>query len=202
MLWPVGRISTNGFSPLSQLLHSAANGVRAASSSVRIMVHLADGWDTGTINWFYGGIFLQGQFAREDVDILGFSFYPFYNTKATYANLANGLQAAVSLVGKVCRLHSTNYGMPRAQLSVGRHGCGDGLAGYVDMQRYDERILDRQEYSRAADMGQRHPQCPAERPQRSGHWDRLLGTGLGWERQLGLWLRGKVLFAVCKPYIF
>ncbi|KAG5220627.1 glycoside hydrolase family protein [Salix suchowensis] len=109
MLWPVGRISSNGFSPLSQLLHSAANGVRAASSSVRIMVHLADGWDTGTINWFYGGIFLQGQFAREDIDILGFSFYPFYNTRATYANLANGLQAAVSLVGKDVMVVETDW---------------------------------------------------------------------------------------------
>ncbi|KDQ31917.1 glycoside hydrolase family 53 protein [Pleurotus ostreatus PC15] len=109
MLWPVGRISTSGFSPLSQLLHSAANGVRAASSSVRIMVHLADGWDTGTINWFYGGIFLQGQFAHEDVDILGFSFYPFYNTRATYANLANGLQAAVSLVGKDVMVVETDW---------------------------------------------------------------------------------------------
>ncbi|KAJ8468721.1 hypothetical protein ONZ45_g6412 [Pleurotus djamor] len=109
MLWPIGRISTNGFSPLSQLLHSAANGVRAASSSVRIMIHLADGWDTSLINWWYGGIFIQGQFATSDFDIAGFSFYPFYNTRATYSNLASGLSTAVSRVNKDVMVVETDW---------------------------------------------------------------------------------------------
>jgi arabinogalactan endo-1,4-beta-galactosidase len=40
MLWPTGRISVNGYSPLSQMMHSAVNGARDASSTVKTMVHL------------------------------------------------------------------------------------------------------------------------------------------------------------------
>ncbi|PPQ76522.1 hypothetical protein CVT24_010924 [Panaeolus cyanescens] len=92
MLWPVGRISVNGFSPISQLLHSAANAVRAASPSTRIMVHLANGWDWGGVNWFFNSIFRPGEFATGDFDVVGFSMYPFYNTGATYSALRSSLQ--------------------------------------------------------------------------------------------------------------
>ncbi|KAL0959913.1 hypothetical protein HGRIS_011578 [Hohenbuehelia grisea] len=109
LLWPVGRVSVNGFSPLSQLLHSAATGVRAASSSTRIMIHLADGWDTSLINWFWSGIFIQGQLAQSDVDIVGYSFYPFYNTRATLANLKSGLSTSISKINKDVMVVETNW---------------------------------------------------------------------------------------------
>lgn len=107
MLWPVGRISVNGYSPLSQLLHSAANGVRDASSTTRIMVHLANGWDASAISSFYNQIFIPGEFATGDFDILGFSFYPFYGTGATYNALQSSLQAIVTKFEKVLSMLST-----------------------------------------------------------------------------------------------
>ncbi|KAG6830244.1 hypothetical protein H0H87_008771, partial [Tephrocybe sp. NHM501043] len=96
MLWPVGRISVNGYSPLSQLLHSAANGVHDASSSTKIMIHLANGWSGSAIASFYNQIFIAGEFATTDFDMFGFSFYPFYGTGATYSALQSSMQAMVT----------------------------------------------------------------------------------------------------------
>ncbi|KAF8888576.1 endogalactanase [Infundibulicybe gibba] len=109
MLWPVGRISVNGYSPLSQLLHSAANGVRAASSTTRTMIHLANGWDSSGVSSFYSQIFIAGQLAVGDVDIMGFSFYPFYGTGATLAALKTSLQAIVTKFGKDVIVAETDW---------------------------------------------------------------------------------------------
>lgn len=122
MLWPVGRISVNGFSPLSQLLHSAANGVRDASSSTRIMIHLANGWDAGGIAWWYNGIFIQGQFATTDFDVLGYSFYPFYGTGATFAALKSSMQAMVTRFNKVRHM----YGLIKGSQLTGAQGHNGG----------------------------------------------------------------------------
>ena len=103
LLWPVGRISTNGFQGASELLNSAASGVRDASSSTKIIVHIANGWDQSDIDFFWGGIFIQGAFSEDDVDILGFSFYPFYDTRATFDALSSSMKDVISKVGKVRR---------------------------------------------------------------------------------------------------
>ncbi|KAF8649192.1 hypothetical protein AX16_005990 [Volvariella volvacea WC 439] len=109
MLWPVGRISVNGFHPLSELLHSAATGARAASSSVRLMIHLANGWDNGGVQWWYNGIFIQGAFATSDVDVLGFSMYPFYGTNATFNNLRTSLTNIVNRLNKEVMVVETDW---------------------------------------------------------------------------------------------
>ena len=101
MLWPVGRITVNGYSPLSQLLHSAASGVRAASKTTKTVVHLSNGWDNVLASSFYSRIFIAGQLSMSDVDLMGFSFYPFYGTHATFAALASNLQFLVKTYGKV-----------------------------------------------------------------------------------------------------
>lgn len=101
LLWPTGRISVNGFSPASQLLHSAANGVRAASSTTKVVVHIANGWDSGGVSWFFSGIFISGELQPSDVDMFGFSFYPFYGTNATLSALKSSLTANVQKYNKV-----------------------------------------------------------------------------------------------------
>ena len=101
LLWPVGRISTNGFHPASELLHSAVSGVRAASSSTKVVVHIDNGWDSSRVSYFFNGIFVPGALSTSDVDILGFSFYPFYNTGATLNALKSSMQNIVSKYNKV-----------------------------------------------------------------------------------------------------
>jgi len=109
ILWPTGQISVNGYSPLSQLLHSAASGVRAASSSTKIVVHLANGWDGSSVSSFYSNIFIAGQFATKDVDVMGFSFYPFYGTGATFPALQSSLQAMVDTYRKDVMVVETDW---------------------------------------------------------------------------------------------
>ncbi|KAF5357082.1 hypothetical protein D9756_006540 [Leucocoprinus leucothites] len=111
LLWPTGKISSKGFSPASQLLHSASTGVRAATggSSVKIMVHIANGWDSSGVNFFWNGIFLQGQFATSDFDLFGFSFYPFYNSAASYSALQSTLTGIVNKFGKDVMVVETDW---------------------------------------------------------------------------------------------
>lgn len=100
LLWPTGQITDSNFNSASQLLHSAANAVRSVSSSTKIMVHLANGWDSSTMTWWLNGIQIPGAFSMSDVDILGFSFYPFYDTRATLAALKSSLTTVVKTYGK------------------------------------------------------------------------------------------------------
>jgi len=109
MLWPVGQISVNGYSPLSQLLHSATNGARQASSTIKILVHLANGWDAEGVSSFYEQIFIPGEFALADIDVMGFSFYPFYDTGATLTALQSSLQAMVTKYGKDVIVSETDW---------------------------------------------------------------------------------------------
>ncbi|KAF5368930.1 hypothetical protein D9758_002917 [Tetrapyrgos nigripes] len=109
MLWPTGQISKNGYSPLSQLLHSAANGVRDADSSVKRVVHIADGWSSAGVTGFYNQIFIAGQFATSDLDVMAFSFYPFYNTGATYSALQSSLNTIVSKLNKDVIIAETDW---------------------------------------------------------------------------------------------
>lgn len=75
--------------------------MRAASSSTKTVVHIDNGWDSGRVSSFFGGIFVAGALSTSDVDIFGFSFYPFYNTGATLNALKSSMQNIVSKFNKV-----------------------------------------------------------------------------------------------------
>ncbi|OJT05366.1 Lactation elevated protein 1 [Trametes pubescens] len=90
LLWPVGQISSKGINPVSQLLHSAINGAKAAGSP-KILIHLANGWDWSGLNSFFGKVFIQGALTADQVDFIGVSFYPFYDSGATLAALKSSL---------------------------------------------------------------------------------------------------------------
>ncbi|KAJ3764054.1 glycoside hydrolase family 53 protein [Lentinula raphanica] len=109
ILFPTGEISVNGYSPLSQLLHSAANGAHDASDTVKVVVHLANGWDGSAMSSFYEQIFIQGEFATTDFDVMGFSFYPFYDSAATYSALQSSLNNLVATYGKDVMVVETDW---------------------------------------------------------------------------------------------
>ncbi|KAJ4490284.1 arabinogalactan endo-1,4-beta-galactosidase [Lentinula aciculospora] len=109
MLFPTGEISVNGYSPLSQLLHSAANGAHDASDTVKVVVHLANGWDGSAMSSFYEQIFIQGEFATTDFDVMGFSFYPFYDSAATYSALQSSLDNLVATYDKDVMIVETDW---------------------------------------------------------------------------------------------
>ena len=101
LLWPVGQISKNGFHPLSELLHSAINGAKAAGNP-KILIHLANGWHWSGLNSWFSGAFVPGALQASQIDIIGVSFYPFYDSGATLnslrsslTNLANKMQKPI-----------------------------------------------------------------------------------------------------------
>jgi len=104
MLWPTGQISKNGYGPLSELLHSAAAGARAASSGTKIVIHVANGWNKAATTSFFSNVLnFQGKLTKSDFDVIGLSLYPFYNSAATLSNLKSTMNALTSAYsGKVC----------------------------------------------------------------------------------------------------
>ncbi|KAH9833702.1 arabinogalactan endo-1,4-beta-galactosidase [Rhodofomes roseus] len=109
LLWPVGEISVNGFDGLSQLLNSAAHGGLSAGTP-KILIHLANGWDWSDLQYFWEGVFgIQGALTPSEVDIMGVSFYPFYGTNATLANLSSSLTNLVNEFGKPVVVAETNW---------------------------------------------------------------------------------------------
>ncbi|KAH9937998.1 arabinogalactan endo-1,4-beta-galactosidase [Fomitopsis serialis] len=109
LLWPVGEISVNGFDGLSQLLNSAIHGGLSAGSP-KILVHLANGWDWSDLKYFWEGVFgIQGALTQSEVDIMGVSFYPFYGTNATLANLSSSLTNLVNEFDKPVVVAETNW---------------------------------------------------------------------------------------------
>lgn len=108
LLWPVGEISVSGIAPVSQLLHAAFQGGLSAGSPTTL-IHLANGWDWAGLQSFYGGVFMPGGLSVDQVDIMGVSFYPFYGTNATLANLQSSLTNLVNEYGKPVVVAETDW---------------------------------------------------------------------------------------------
>ncbi|KAI0717439.1 arabinogalactan endo-1,4-beta-galactosidase [Cerioporus squamosus] len=108
LLWPTGQISKNGINPVSQLLHSAINGAKSVASP-KILIHLANGWDWSDISWFFDNVYIQGALSADQVDILGFSFYPFYDSRATLAALQSSLTNTANTFKKPIVIAETNW---------------------------------------------------------------------------------------------
>jgi len=109
LLWPVGEISVNGINPVSQLLHSAINGAKTAGFKGKTLIHLANGWDWSDLSFFFSGVFIQGALATTDVDIIGVSFYPFYDAGATLAALKSSLVNLTNTFGKPIVVAETDW---------------------------------------------------------------------------------------------
>ncbi|KAK7527102.1 family 53 glycosyl hydrolase [Phyllosticta citriasiana] len=94
-LFPLGQINNDDFSGFAKLWSAARAGVADAVSAgvnqPEVMIHLNNGWDTATVQWFFEGLFDEDTVTTADVDAIGLSFYPFYGTDATLDNLASTL---------------------------------------------------------------------------------------------------------------
>lgn len=108
MLWPVGRISVAGYHPLSELLNSAVNGAKAAGSP-KILIHLANGWNWSGLSSWFGGVYIPGALDASKVDIIGVSFYPFYDAGATLSALKSSLTNAANTFGKPIVVAETDW---------------------------------------------------------------------------------------------
>ncbi|EMD41053.1 glycoside hydrolase family 53 protein, partial [Gelatoporia subvermispora B] len=103
------------------LLHSAVQGAKSAGSpriqvqgaksagSPRIQVHLANGWDWSGLDSFFSGVFIPGALSASDIDIVGVSFYPFYDAGATLAVLQSSLANLAGTLRKPIVVAETDW---------------------------------------------------------------------------------------------
>jgi len=111
LLWPLGQQSVNGFSNIARLLHSASAGIKDSSISPKplIMIHLDNGWNWGTQQWWYDGVLSQGVFSASDYDVQGVSYYPFYGSGALLSSLETSLANMKKRYGKMVMVVETDW---------------------------------------------------------------------------------------------
>ena len=71
MLWPEGKASTN-MANFAKLVNAGYDGVKAVSSTSKVIVHISNGFDNGLFRWIFDG--LKSNAAKWDV--IGMSLYP------------------------------------------------------------------------------------------------------------------------------
>ena len=109
MLWDLG--STDTPANLARLLHSASAGIKDSTITVQpqILVHLDNGWNYDTQEWWYDLVLAEGTFTSDDYDVQAVSYYPFYNEDATLASLKSSLTSMKSKYGKEIMVVETNW---------------------------------------------------------------------------------------------
>lgn len=119
ILWPLGNPfpgTGDNFTNFSQLLHSAARGVRDSNlfPIPKIAIHLANGWNWSDISYFFSKILNVDPtdhrlLTSHDFDIVGLSFYPFYNSEATLSALNSSIANIQSNFGKRVVIAETDW---------------------------------------------------------------------------------------------
>lgn len=113
LLFPVGQLGDGKGSKaqnVAALLKSASKGVKESSLSPtpKILIHLDNGWKWATQQWWYDSV-LAGGLSASDYDIQAVSYYPFYSSDASLANLASSLTNMAARYGKQVMVVETNW---------------------------------------------------------------------------------------------
>jgi arabinogalactan endo-1,4-beta-galactosidase len=141
MLWPLGRISTNGFNAFATLFTAGADGVRQAMPSPRtpiIMCHIDRGGDNAGTRWFFD----QMQSRSVAYDAIGLSYYPWWH--GSLATMQSNLHDVANRYAKRVMIVETAYpftlgwndnennfvGLP-SQLQPGFSATAGGQAAFV-----------------------------------------------------------------------
>nr|WP_285891423.1 glycosyl hydrolase 53 family protein [Paenibacillus pasadenensis] len=94
MIWPEG--STSNFNQLTQLINSGYDAIKAVNEKTKVIVHLSSGSDnTFSRNWFDQFVSNGGK-----MDVLGFSYYPFWIGGNNVQGLTNNLTDMAARYGK------------------------------------------------------------------------------------------------------
>lgn len=111
LLFPIGKLgSGEGAANVAALLKSASKAIKDSSMSPKpkIMIHLDNGWNWDTQQWWYDSV-LKGGLSSSDYDIQGVSYYPFYNAAATLSALGTSLANMGNKYGKEVMVVETNW---------------------------------------------------------------------------------------------
>jgi arabinogalactan endo-1,4-beta-galactosidase len=108
MLWPEGRASTN-WANLAGFLTAGAQAARAASSSTRVVLHLAEGGNNSQHRWWFDNAVSRGV----PFDVIAVSHYLYWHGSA--ASLRANLIDLASRYGRDVFVAETAYGFTTAQ---------------------------------------------------------------------------------------
>ncbi|KAH9873059.1 hypothetical protein J1614_005456 [Plenodomus biglobosus] len=113
LLFPIGQLSgTDGPRNVAMLLKSASRAIKESSLSAKpkIMIHLDNGWNWDTQQWWYDLVLGSGGgLSASDYDVQGISYYPFYNSQATLAALSNSMNKMAAKYRKEVQVVETNW---------------------------------------------------------------------------------------------
>jgi arabinogalactan endo-1,4-beta-galactosidase len=80
------------------------------SPKPKIMIHLDNGWNWETQQWWYDLVLGSGGgLLAADYDVQGVSYYPFYNSAATLSALSTSLNNMAKKYGKEVMVVETNW---------------------------------------------------------------------------------------------
>ncbi|RKR83560.1 arabinogalactan endo-1,4-beta-galactosidase [Mucilaginibacter gracilis] len=104
MLWEEGRASKS-MANFAALINSGCSAVKAANSSIKVIVHISNGFDNSLFRWMFDGLKANGA----NYDVIGMSLYP---STTNWADLDN--QCLVNMNDMVSR-----YGKPVMICEIG-----------------------------------------------------------------------------------
>lgn len=101
ILWGSGAVTgyvsgTSGWSNLASLLNAGYAAVKASDSAIPVVLHLDRGYDNAMYRWWFDNF----QAAGGKWDVVGMSFYPYWQPSGTVAQLQTNLNDMVARYGK------------------------------------------------------------------------------------------------------
>jgi arabinogalactan endo-1,4-beta-galactosidase len=111
-LFPISARVAN-FTNLATLFAAARRGVddavQAGAAKPQVMIHVDNGWNLTLQQAWFGALTATGQVREADWDVIGLSFYPYYGTAATLANLRQSLNALAAQYRKPLHVVETDW---------------------------------------------------------------------------------------------
>ena len=104
MLWDSGRVAGSGAGEFVKYFHAGRQAVKAVFPQAQVILHLDNGWDLTTLNWFL--TLMKGRSLQ--YDLLGLSLYPSYWENGAYPDWTPKVQ---QFVQNLPTLHDS-YGKP------------------------------------------------------------------------------------------
>jgi arabinogalactan endo-1,4-beta-galactosidase len=112
MLWPVGN-ATSSMANFAALVNAGYMAVKSISDTIKVIVHISDGYDNSLFEWVFDGLKSNG--ARWD--IIGMSLYPSATNWASYNQSAlTNMNDMVSRYGKPVMV--VEVGMPEDEAAT------------------------------------------------------------------------------------
>ena len=104
MLWESGRVAGTNAGDFVRYFDAGREAVKAVFPDAQVILHLDNGWDLGTLNWFL--TLMKGK--GLEYDILGLSLYPSYWQDGAYPDWTPKTKQFVDNLPVLYR----NYGKP------------------------------------------------------------------------------------------